>query len=765
MTKKSPKPAKKSPFPSREEILQFIRSSPKRVGKREIARAFKLDSRQKMTLKKALREMELDGTLERDRGRRVRAPEALPPVAVVEITGTDMDGELLARPVAWDGDGEVPRITMVPGRRRHPAPGPGDRVLARLTPTGDGEFEGRTIRAIVSAPRQILGIFETIGGEGRLRPTDKRSRGEFAVDPRDTLDAGPGDLVRAEPLRGRRLGLRQARIVEVLHGGEGPTAPSMIAIADYDLPTRFTAEAEKQAAQAGPAPEKDRDDFRSLPLVTIDGADARDFDDAVWAEPDPDKKNPGGWHLLVAIADVAWYVRSGDPLDRDAYQRGNSVYFPDRVVPMLPEALSNGWCSLVPGEDRPCIAVHLWIDASGKLLRHQFRRGVMRSAARLTYEQVQAARDGNPDKTTGPLRDTVIDPLFGAYQSLLQGRTAREALELEMPERRIELAPDGTVTGIGVRRRLDSHKLIEEFMITANVAAAETLEKAGRPCMYRVHDQPSKEKLEALRNVLDSVGIRFARGGTPTPKRFNQILKKAAATPHAPMVNEMVLRSQAQAEYAPDNVGHFGLALGRYCHFTSPIRRYADLLVHRALIASARLGPGGLEKNPRDFADMGEHLSMTERRAAGAERDAIDRFIAGFLADRIGAVFQGRINGVTRFGLFVTLTETGADGLVPMRTLADDYYVHDETRHSLRGRNSGIEYRLGDEVEVRLSEANPVTGGMVLALMDSGAPLSAKKGAKKGPKARGARPRRGAKGGAKTMAAGRGKSKGGRRRR
>ena len=765
MTKKPSKPAKKSPFPSREEILKFIESNPKRVGKREIARAFKLDSRQKMTLKKALREMKLDGTLERDRVRRVRVPEALPPVAVVEITGTDRDGELLARPVAWDGDGEAPRIYMIPGRRGRPAPGPGDRVLARLTPAGDGEFEGRTIRAIAAAPRQILGLFEKVGGKGRIVPTDKRAKGEFAVDNRDTLDAEPGDLVRAEPLRGRRLGLRQARIVEVLHGGKGPASPSMIALADYDLPTRFSAEAEKQAAEAGPAPVKDRDDFRKLPLVTIDGADARDFDDAVWAEPDPNKDNPGGWHLLVAIADVAWYVRPADALDRDAYQRGNSVYFPDRVVPMLPEALSNGWCSLVPGEDRPCVAVDFWIDASGKLLRHQFRRGVMRSAARLTYEQVQAARDGNPDKTTKPLLNSVITPLYGAYQSLLKGRTARQALELEMPERRIELAPDGSVTGIGVRRRLDSHKLIEEFMITANVAAAETLEKAGRPCMYRVHDQPSKEKLEVLRNVLDSVGIRFARGGMPTPKRFNQILKKAAATPHATMVNEMVLRSQAQAEYAPDNIGHFGLSLVRYSHFTSPIRRYADLLVHRALIASGRLGPGGLEKNPRDFAAMGEHLSMTERRAANAERDAIDRFIAGFLADRIGAVFQGRINGVTRFGLFVTLTETGADGLVPMRTLADDYYVHDETRHSLRGRNSGIEYRLGDEVEVRLTEANPVTGGMVLALMDSAAPLSDKKGAK----ARDRRLPRGAKGhakgGAKTRAAGRRKSKGGRRRR
>ncbi len=750
--RKTKKPAKKSPFPSREEILHFINSSPKRTGKREIARAFKLDSRQKMKLKKVLLEMEQSGDIERGGGRRVVDPDALPPVTIVEITGPDMDGEVQARPVSWDGDDAPPRIIMVWDPRRRPQPGPGDRVLVKLTAVEDGVYEGRVIRAIADAPRQILGIYETTGGQGRIRPTDKRSRGAFAIDKRDSLDARPGDLVRAEPLPGQRLGLRQAKIIEHISGDEGAARPSMIAITDYDLPTRFTTEAETEAANAGPAPAEGREDLRKIPLVTIDGADARDFDDAVWAEPDPDRKNPGGWHVVVAIADVAWYVRPGGALDQCAFERGNSAYFPDRVVPMLPEALSNGWCSLVPGDDRPAIAAHLWIDGSGGLRRHEFRRSVIRSHARLTYEQVQKARDGNPSKAVKALMDDVIGPLYGAYGALMKDRTDRGVLELEMPERQIKLAEDGSVAGIEKRRRLDSHKLIEEFMIAANVAAAEALEKARQPCMYRVHDQPPLEKLEALRDVLDSIGLKFTRGAMASPKRFNQILKKAASTSHAAMVNEMVLRSQAQAEYGPANIGHFGLALRRYCHFTSPIRRYADLLVHRALITGGGLGKGGLGRAVRDFAELGEHLSMTERRAAGAERDANDRYCASFLADRVGALFRGRVNGVTRFGLFVTLDETGADGLVPIRTLPDDYYIHDQARHSLRGRRSGRQYRLGEEVEVRLAEANPVTGGLILDLMDSGVRAKAKRQTR-GPGAKtGKAPRRKGKGAKRTKA-------------
>ncbi len=750
----SKKAAKTAPFPSHEDILNFIEESPGRVGKREIARAFKLDTRQKMTLKKVLREIRQSGAVPKDRGGRVRKPGSLPAVTVLEVTGPDRDGDMLARPVTWEGDDQPPIIYMVPDQRRRLQPGPGDRVLARLSPTGDGAYEARVIRAIAAAPEQVLGVFEIVGGQGRLIPTDRRSRGEFIIDAADTLDARPGDLVRAEPLAGRKLGLRRARIVERVasnENGNGAATASMIAIADYGLPTRFSADALSLAEAAGPAPAKGRDDFRQLPLVTIDGADARDFDDAVWAEPDPDTANPGGWRLMVAIADVAWYVRPGGGLDLCAYERGNSVYFPDRVVPMLPEALSNGWCSLVPGEDRPCLAAHLWIDASGKLVRHQFKRGLMRSTARLTYEQVQAAMDGDHDEATRPLLKTVIEPLYGAYRALREDRVKRGVLDLEMPERVIRLARDGGVEAITERRRLDSHKLIEEFMIAANVAAAETLEKARMDFLYRVHDEPTAEKLEALRQVLSGIGINFEPGGVASPKRFNGVLKQAAGTAHAPMVNLMVLRSQAQAEYGPGNLGHFGLALRRYCHFTSPIRRYADLLVHRALIDAGGLGDGGRGKAPRDLTETGKHLSETERRAAGAERSAIDRFTAAYLAERVGARFEGRINGVTRFGLFVTLDETGADGLVPIRTLGDDYYVHDEDHHSLRGRRSGREYRLGQNVEITLMESNPVSGGMIFELTATGpSPAPRPKRAKPAKAKRGrAKPRKGGKNKAK----------------
>lgn len=711
---------KRSPFPSREQILTFIRESDKQVGKRELARAFGLDSSQKIQLKAVLKELEAEGILGRSGKRRYGEAEALPAVAVIEITGTDLDGELMARPQTWSKDTPAPAIYVAPERRGPSALGPGERVLARLRRISGG-YEAKVIRRLQAAPQRALGIYREVDGYGRIKPIDKRAREDFIVAAGETLGARSGELVWAEVRRGARpLGPKMARVVECLGEAQGSRSISLITIHDHDIPTQFSKEAWRQAEEAGPAAMDGRHDLRDVPLITIDGADARDFDDAVWAEPDTDEANPEGWHALVAIADVALYVRPGDPLDRDACERGNSVYFPDRVVPMLPEALSNGWCSLVPAEDRPCVAAHLWIDRNGRIVRHTFVRAMMRSAARLTYDQVQAAHDGRPDDVTGPLLAPVIEPLYGTFHALVRARKERGVLELDIPERRVVVDDEGNVQQIKLRERWDSHKLIEELMIAANVAAAEAIEASRLPCMYRIHDQPGPDKLESLREFLGTIGLKLPRGQVIRAAQFNRILERAERTPYARLVHEVVLRSQAQAQYAPDNIGHFGLALRRYAHFTSPIRRYADLLVHRALIAGIRLGEGGLPKVPDDFVSLGAHLSATERRAATAERDAVDRFTAAFLAAKVGAEFQGRINGVTRFGLFVTLDDSGGDGLLPIRSLPEDYYVHDETRHQLVGRTSQLVFRLGEAVTVRLHEADPITGSLIFQLVSGG---------------------------------------------
>jgi len=701
-------------------VLGFIRESPVPVGKKEIARAFHIQGTDRVLLKTLLKELRQEGLLDRHEGRRLTAAGGLPEVAVVEIVGPDPDGELLARPSVWRGEGEAPKIFMAPERRGRTALGTGDRVLARLKRIEEGGYEGRTIRLLGGVPKRVLGIFELTDKGGRLRPTDRRARNEFVIRSADTGGAQPGELVLAalKPHH-RRLTQREVVVLERL-GSLGDTRSlSLISIHEHDIPTGFPPEAEAEAEAAGPVKLGRREDLRGLPLITIDGADARDFDDAVWAEPDPDAKNKGGWHVIVAIADVAHYVRPGSALDRSAYERGNSVYFPDRVVPMLPEVLSNGWCSLRPKEGRSCLAAHLWLDANGLLKRHRFVRGLMRSAARLTYEQVQAARDGKPDDLTGPLVEPVIAPLYGAFQALLAARDKRGTLDLELPERQVVIGRDGKVAGIVPRKRLDSHRLIEEFMVTANVAAAEALEAKRRPCMYRVHDAPDPQKIEALRDVLASFDMNLARGQVIKPRIFAPILKKVADTVHATMVSELILRSQSQAVYAPGNIGHFGLALARYAHFTSPIRRYSDLLVHRALIDGFGLGEGGLPPDAGDgFAEIGQHISTTERRAQAAEREAVDRFTAAFLQDRVNQSFTGRISGVTRFGLFISLEESGADALVPISTLPDDFYDHEEASHRLIGRRWGRTYQLGEIVTAQLTEANPITGGLVMRLLE-----------------------------------------------
>ncbi|HUA52909.1 MAG TPA: VacB/RNase II family 3'-5' exoribonuclease, partial [Candidatus Sulfotelmatobacter sp.] len=545
---------------------------------------------------------------------------------MLDVIGTDLDGEVLAKPAAWDPAEPPPTIYLAPGRAGAPAVGVGERVLARLKRSGPDEYAATPIRTLPRTAERLVGVFERRGDSGRIRPTDRRQREELTVAHGDQGEARHGDLVIAEVIPTGRLGLRQARVIERLGVLGEPRSISLIAIHGHDIPTEFDPAALALAIAAKPVALDSRTDLRTVALVTIDGADARDFDDAVFAEPDGDPANRDGWHLIVAIADVAHYVRPGDALDQAAHQRGNSVYFPDRVVPMLPEQLSNDLCSLRPHQDRACLAVHMWIDANGNKLSHRFVRGLMRSAARLTYEQAQRMHDGTPmpdAPDAPPPMARVIEPLYGAFGALARAREARGTLDLDLPERQVIVDAAGAVTAIVPRPRLDSHRLIEEFMILANVCAAETLEAAGQPCMYRIHDAPSAEKLEALRGFLDGLHIHLPKGGDIKPRNLMAVLKRVADAPHKTLVNEVMLRSQAQAAYSPHNIGHFGLALRRYAHFTSPIRRYADLLVHRGLIKALGVGPDGLPagSTAAAFEAIGDHISATERRAAQAERE------------------------------------------------------------------------------------------------------------------------------------------------
>ena len=648
---------------------------------------------------------------------------------MVQIFGTDPDGDAVARPLGWPAeDGPPPLIVMHPEPVGRAALAPGERVLARLKPVGGGRYEGRTMRRLDEAPARILGVFRRHPSENRVVPTDRRAKAEWAIPAGEDAGAEPGEIVLAEPLpHHHRFGLKPARVVERLGAMGDARSVSLIVIHTHDIPTTFPDEALEEADRARATTLEGRTDLRHVPLVTIDGEDARDFDDAVFAEPD-DSLSPGGFRLIVAIADVAHYVLPGSALDRVARLRGNSVYFPDRVVPMLPEALSNGWCSLRPGEDRGCLFCEVRIDAGGRKLAHRFGRGLMRSAARLTYSEFPlpspAAELGA--RATGTAGDNLTPPsvatreqdLYFAYRSLLQARTARGTLDLDLPEREVVLDRHGKVVSVAPRPRLDSHRLIEEFMILANVAAAEELEKLRLPCMYRVHAPPSDEKLQTLRELLRTLDIALPPGNAIHPRDLDRVLRRVSGTPAERLVNEVMLRSQSQAAYSPDNIGHFGLALPRYVHFTSPIRRYADLLVHRALISGLGLGTGGLgPAEAAGFEQTADHITATERRAQLAERDALDRYLAAYMADKTGAHFAGRISGVTRFALFVTVGESGASGIVPIATLPDDYWQHDAREQTLTGRRTRTAYRLAQEVEVRLAEASPVTGGLVFHIV------------------------------------------------
>jgi ribonuclease R len=750
-TKKKKAAAKQAgKLPSKQEIVDFLKSAPAKSGKREIARAFGVKGADRINLKNLLRTMADEGLITGSR-RKLTRPGTLPPVTVLEITGRDNDGEFVARPATWDDEhGPTPRILMVESKRDGAPAGVGDRVLARITALGaDAEYpyQARTIKRLPrTTSRSLLGIFRALkDGRGIIDPIDKKQLKEWTVPRGAAGEAKDGELVRFEIARSARYGVPTARIIERLGNPEAQQAISLIAVHAHGIPDVFPPAVIAEADAAKPVDLGRREDLRDIPLITIDPSDARDHDDAVWAEPDPNPKNEGGWVVIVAIADVAHYVTPESALDTEGRKRGNSVYFPDRVVPMLPERISNDLCSLKEGVARPCLAVRMIFDKSGHKLSHRFLRGLMRSAASLRYEQAQGAIDGRPDETTGPLLDSVLRPLWGAYASVLRARTDRGPLDLDLPERKILLDDKGRVRGVATPQRLDAHRLIEEFMIQANVSAAETLEAKRSPLIYRAHDAPSKEKLSTLGEFLATIDIKLPKAGTLKPAQFNRILVETRGTPTAELVAEVVLRSQSQAEYNPHNFGHFGLNLRRYAHFTSPIRRYADLTVHRALIRALDLGAGGsTDKELEALEEIASAISDTERRAMAAERETNDRLIAAYLADRIGATFQARVSGLVRSGLFVRLLDTGADGFVPASGIGHEYFYHDEVRQALVGEDSGLAFQLGDPVEVRLAEAIPTAGALRFDMLSEGRRLATKPGRPRIKRpARGGRPARG----------------------
>jgi len=721
-------------LPTKKQVLDFIQNSDQPAGKREIARAFGLKGQEKIALKKLLKDMADEGLID---GRKTAFHRmgGVPKVTVLRVVEVE-DGEALAIPDSWEpGDASPPPRLRLRERKKGGALKVGDRVLARTEETGTG-WIAHPMKVLPSRGEALMGVVEIDGaGKGWLAPVDKRVRHSSPIA--DLGGAEGGQLVLAEPAgKSPRAGVK---VIQVLGDPLAPRAFSLIAIAKHGIPYGFSDETleEAQLAARLPLSEEKREDLRHVPIVAIDPVDARDHDDAIWAEPD----GKGGFRAIVAIADVSYYVRPGGKLDREARGRGNSVYFPDRVVPMLPEVLSADVCSLKQGQDRAAMACHLEIDADGRVTGRRFARAIVRIAENIAYEDAQARIDGGE-------APEILKNLWACWHALAAARRKRDPLELELPERRVVLDEQGRIAEIAVRERLDAHRVVEDFMIAANVAAAKALESRTSPVVYRIHEPPNREKLVALRDYLATFERRLSLGQVITPGLFNRMLKDIADESEKALIMEAVLRSQTQAYYGPRNAGHFGLALGSYAHFTSPIRRYADLLVHRALVDAFHLEqpkPGaklpatsGLSDRDRaDLNQVSEAISAAERRAMEAERETIDRYVAAWLAARVGETFETRITGVQRFGFFATIVGLGGDGLVPVSTLGAEHFHHDEAAHTLTGAETGTTYTIGDRLPLRLAEANPLTGALKFEPLDAeGQPIEPR-GAKPPPRRRG----------------------------
>jgi ribonuclease R len=730
--------AKKPPragLPARQQILDFIASSDAPAGKREIARAFGLSGHDKIALKALLHDMADEGLIDASPGRAFHQAGGVPKVTVLRVVDVDESGQAWAVPERWEADLPEPRLRVLERKGRGSALGVGDRLLARTEQRGNG-YAAHPMKKLMKGSELVLGVVHQEAQGFWLRPVEKKERRELAIS--DIGDAQAGDLVLAEKVgRPPRL---TARVSEILGDPFAPRSFSLIAIHKHGIPHEFPTSVIEEAERVARQDLGVREDLTGIPIVAIDPADARDHDDAVWAAPDDDPANPGGWRAIVAIADVSFYVRSGSALDKEARKRGNSVYFPDRVVPMLPETLSAEICSLKEGEDRAALVCHLQVSKEGQLKSWRFTRARVRIAANIAYEDAQAAIDSAagqerievssptcsmPEIEAGDppvdpaLVESTLKPLWACWRALFAARDKRAPLDLDLPERRVELDEKGRILSVAPRERLDAHKLIEDYMIAANVAAAKALESKRAPVMYRDHEPPGREKLVALKDYLKTFEVEFALGQVIRPATFNHIIERIGEADFRPQVMEQILRTQTQAYYSPDNKGHFGLALGSYAHFTSPIRRYADLVVHRALVRAFGLGDGGLTDQEAEAMEVtGELISQLERRAMEGERETLDRYVAAYLSERVGDLVDCRITGVQPFGFFATVEGLGGDGLVPVSTLGSDYYRYEESSQSLVGDDSGERFSPGQRMKLRLVEANPVSGGLRFELAE-----------------------------------------------
>jgi ribonuclease R len=703
--------------PLRDRVLEILSKEGKPVSVRELIRRLELDKHARPELTDLLRRLFVDGEVVKIRGGRVGLPSRMNLVV----------GRLTCNPAGYGfvvpekapgrgGDVYVSAVNMKEALH-------GDRVVARIerrTPKGP---EGRIIRVLERGLQRIVGRYEDDGRfGGHVVPFDKRVLHELSIAPGDNEGARPGEMVSAQITRPPTATRNPSgRVLQVLGRLEDPGVDLKVVMAKYELPDAFPPEVETEAEgvarEVGEEEIRGRTDFRSWTTVTIDPETARDHDDAVAIERLPN----GHWRLAVHIADVSHYVRPGTLLDQEAYLRGTSVYFPDRVVPMLPHALSSNVCSLVEGKDRLTQSAVLELDAKGQVRKAEFHDGVIRSAARLTYQQVQAIVDGDAAERRrhAPLV-RMLEDMDELAKLMRKRRYERGSLDFDLPEPKLVLGASGEMTGIVAAERLDSMRLVEEFMLAANEAVAARLSKAGMPALFRIHEQPDPERVEEFAELVASFGYRVpAHLEAIRPQDFQLVLRQIEGKPEEKLVSYLLLRTMKLARYHEENLGHFGLATEMYAHFTSPIRRYPDLVVHRALRA---LRQGHAEQFtqqlPADLSEMGQHLSDMERRAADAERELVEWKKVRFMTDKLGEVYKGYVTGVQAFGLFVELEEIYVQGLVHVSSMTDDYYRFDERAHALKGENTRQVYRLGDEVEVQVVRVDLERRQLDFALVD-----------------------------------------------